>query len=307
MFRLCYIGVVVAAVALLVVTQSVSAPALSTAATPNPLEAPAAADFGEYWFAGKAEVSRYELQQSRYGEIHPGDAVMIFVTEDFLPKRQVKSDDTNRTRSGSVPILKLNATKKFNTGVYPYSLMTSTFSPLDTAAHPHALKSTTTVQEWCGHVFTQFNRRGDNYQVRGFSYFQSEGDQDVELPVTWLEDEVWTRLRLDPSTLPTGTVTMIPGSQYLRLAHREVKAVSAVASLETNDGQLTYRIRYPSLNRELSIRLDAAFPHRIQGWEEVGGAGGTLTTRATRTHTEMLDYWNHHDRADTPLRAKLGL
>ena len=44
----------------------------------------------EYWYQGKAEISRFELQQSRYGEVHQGDAVMIFVTEDFRTDIQVK-------------------------------------------------------------------------------------------------------------------------------------------------------------------------------------------------------------------------
>lgn len=39
--------------------------------------------FGEYWFQGKAEISSYDLTQYRYGEAREGEAVMIFVTEDF--------------------------------------------------------------------------------------------------------------------------------------------------------------------------------------------------------------------------------
>ena len=48
--------------------------------------------FSVYWNQGKAELARYELQQVRYGEIHQGDAVLIFVTEDFLKDKQVKYD-----------------------------------------------------------------------------------------------------------------------------------------------------------------------------------------------------------------------
>ena len=41
---------------------------------------PESANFGDYWYQGKAELSRYDLKQVRYGEIHQGDAVLIFVT-----------------------------------------------------------------------------------------------------------------------------------------------------------------------------------------------------------------------------------
>ena len=84
-------------------------------------------DFKAYWYAGEAEISSYALQQARYGEIHEdGEAVLIFVTEDFNAKKQVKAD---RTRENNQAILKLNATKNFLTGVYPYSIMSSTFYP----------------------------------------------------------------------------------------------------------------------------------------------------------------------------------
>ncbi len=39
--------------------------------------------FKQTWYAGKAELSTYNLQQARYGEIRNGEAVLIFVTEDF--------------------------------------------------------------------------------------------------------------------------------------------------------------------------------------------------------------------------------
>ena len=34
----------------------------------------------EYWYAGEAEITSYELNQARYGEIHKGKAVTVFVT-----------------------------------------------------------------------------------------------------------------------------------------------------------------------------------------------------------------------------------
>ncbi|MEM1407815.1 MAG: septum formation inhibitor Maf, partial [Bacteroidota bacterium] len=40
-------------------------------------------EFNNYWYAGKAEITSYELKQSRYGEVHDGEAVLIFVTEPF--------------------------------------------------------------------------------------------------------------------------------------------------------------------------------------------------------------------------------
>jgi len=72
-------------------------------------------EFKDYWYAGEAEITSYELEQARYGEIRNGHAVLIYVTEDFLPVEQVKADTRNPE---NISVLKLNATKKFNTGIY---------------------------------------------------------------------------------------------------------------------------------------------------------------------------------------------
>ncbi len=78
--------------------------------------------FEKIWYAGKAEVSSYILQQARYGEIRNGEAVLIFVTEDFSSDKLVKLDEPEKAND-KVRVLKMNMTKKFVTGIYPYSMM----------------------------------------------------------------------------------------------------------------------------------------------------------------------------------------
>src|SRR5688500_17809876 len=84
-------------------------------------------EFKTYWHAGKAEINSYELSQSRYGEKRDGRAVLIFVTEDFSKKNHVKFDHPEEAVLGKVNVLKLNFTKNFTTGIYPYSMMLSVF------------------------------------------------------------------------------------------------------------------------------------------------------------------------------------
>src|ERR1043166_4986458 len=81
--------------------------------------------FKKYWYAGKAELDRYSLDQARYGEMHKGEAVVIFVTEPFLLDKQVKFEHGDK--SNAVTVMKVNFTKRFFTGIYPYTLITSTF------------------------------------------------------------------------------------------------------------------------------------------------------------------------------------
>lgn len=271
-------------------------------------------DFGSYWYQGQAEITSYTLEQARYGEVHPGQAVLVFVTEDFSASKHVKLDNPRSAGDDRVPVLKLNLTKKFDTGVYPYSMMTSVFTPVGAGAG-QPLKITTSSQEWCGHTFTQLDRIDRGYRVREHSYFESEGDRDLELDVARTEDGLWTLLRIDPERLPTGSFTLIPGSMFQRLRHQPWVPRRVEANLSphpSNPALRVYTLTYPELGRTLAIHFEAAFPHTIEGWEESyrsgwGSGARVLTTRATQTARKMLDYWNRHDLDDAPLRSELGL
>lgn len=267
-------------------------------------------EWKDYWYSGKAELTRYKLEQSRYGEIHEGDAVMIFVTEDFLEDKQVKYEGGPKEKVKSV--LKLNNTKRFWTGIYPYSLITSSFSPVD--GQP-TLKVSTSAQEWCGHSYSQFNLRNGQYEGLLHSYFQNEGDDEFNLKAALLEDEIWAQIRMRPGDLPTGDIKIIPGTQFLRLKHHDFKVENAEATIskmknkELSTEALTqYSIDYKDLNRKLVITFETAFPHTIVAWEEqeTSRDGGIYTTRATRTHAVKSPYWGQNNLADSVMRQKLG-
>lgn len=289
------------------------APRAASASSETGAANPVDPGFGNYWYQGQAELTSYVLEQARYGEMRSGRAVLIFVTEDFSASKQVKLDNPARADANPVKVLKLNLTKQFNTGIYPYSMMTSVFTPIYGREHPHTLKVTTSSQEWCGHTFTQFNLKGDTYHIQHHSYFESEGEQALDLDRVLLEDEIWNRIRIDPATLPTGDIRIIAGTMYQRLAHTPFQVEAARASLEAAGVEvMTYTLTYPAQNRTLSIRFRKAFPHEIEGWEDTHTSGfgdnvRRLTTRATRDRSMMLDYWNRNRTVDDTLRAALNL
>lgn len=259
-------------------------------------------EFNDYWYNGEAEITSYKLEQARYGEIRDGKAVLVFVTEDFLPEVQVKADNYS---DKNTPVLKLNATKNFNTGVYPYSIMQSTFYPV--ANNQHAIKISASVQEWCGHVYAQLNNR-EEFEVFSHSYFQNDADQNFNIEKTLTENELWTKLRIDPNSLPVGELEIIPSMEYTRLRHKTIKAYNAIASL--NNG--TYTLSYQELNRTLKINFNTSFPYNILGWEETtvsgyGASAKTLTTKATKLESIKSAYWSKNHNADESLRDTLKL
>ena len=283
---------------------------LGIAPAPAPAGARATGDqFGRYWYQGKAELTRYELHQARYGEIHEGEAMLIFVTEPFRADRQVKLERGDPSKG--VTVLKLNSVRKFFTGIYPYSLMTSTFTPVSFPAPAKALKVASSSQEWCGQTFTQLNLRGGRYEGALRSYFEDEGDRAFGFEAAWLEDELWTRIRLAPETLPVGAVEVVPGLQYARLWHKEVRPEKAQATLKSDGRENVYTLDYSAIERKLAIRFEKAFPYRITAWEETqpGAFDGSppLTTKAVATKSLMLDYWKRHDNADAHFRKELGV
>lgn len=275
-------------------------------ATPKYPKKPLSEDFKAYWYAGDAEITSYKLEQARYGEMRDGHAVLIYVTEPFLPEKQVKADQSN---SDNVSVLKLNATKKFLTGIYPYSIMGSTFYPVHD--NQHAIKTSLSVQEWCGHVYSQINNR-DQFEFTSHSYFEGEADQNFELDKQVLENEIWTKLRIHPEELPTGNLNVIPSLEYLRLAHKEVKAYEATASVSSENGITTYTLTYPDLERSLKLNFTTDFPYSIESWSEefksgFGQNAKTLTTKATKIKSMKTAYWGQHDNDDLILRDSLGL
>ncbi|WP_375579043.1 hypothetical protein ABWH96_18805 [Marivirga tractuosa] len=264
--------------------------------------------FGDYWYQGEAELTSYDLEQVRYGEKRKGEAVLIFVTEDFSKSKQVKLNNPKEAGDDAEKVLKLNFTKKFKTGIYPYSIMTSVFSPVYPESDLHARKVSTSVQEWCGHVFMQLNNKGNNYNLLGRSYFESEGDIEIDLDKVWLEDELWTLLRLDPNQIPEGEIQLFPSTQYLRLKHKDLKAYTANVSIIKNDSLNELKIEVAELERELSIFYKKEHPYQIEKWEESYPENGEImTTTATLKKRNMLDYWNKNSLKDSVYREKLEL
>jgi len=255
-------------------------------------------DFKDFWYDGQAEITSYNLEQYRYGEMRRGTAVLIFVTEDFLPDVQVKANQQSETTK---TVLKLNKTKNFNTGIYPYSIMTSVFYPLE--EQNHALKVTNSVQEWCGQVYAQLNNRND-FEITSHSYFEGEADQEYKLSKTHLEDEIWTQIRVNPADLPLGEIEIIPAMEYSRINHKEFKPTPAVASLEQKDSIFEYCIKYPELERKLTIWFEATAPYQITQWKE---QIGNETTQATKMKRIKSSYWSKNKNKDAYLRDSLKL
>jgi hypothetical protein len=200
----------------------------TVSATPDarpvaPLTAAQSQAFWSHWGDGRAELSGYRLQQPRYGSSRPGTAVLIYVTEDFSDSLRVKADPGKHPASDVYPVLKLNAVRDFQTGIYDYNVMTSTFARV-APAWPIA-KVSFSSQEWCGHVWHQLLPRGGSVAGVSHSYFDGEADRshgrrDAD-PRAWLDRRIRAPRRLAHGAVPAEPAARAPRPQAAGVGARD--------------------------------------------------------------------------------------
>ncbi|MFK7784071.1 MAG: septum formation inhibitor Maf [Crocinitomicaceae bacterium] len=261
----------------------------------------------DYWYDKTAELSSYELSQARYGELHKGTAVLVYVTEPFSKSSNTKADEH---RKDNVQVLKLNRTKKWLTGIYPYSIMSSTFYPLEDG--DASLKVASSLQEWCGMTYLEL-RNKKKFEIDFNSYFEGFSFQNQQVEKELLEDDLWTLIRLNPELLPVGKVSLIPSMTFFRLRSMDIEVYTAdIQKVEEENGVIAYVVDYPLLDRTFTIRYAKEFPHIIQGWEDrhLSGYGEDekmLTSKAELIKSVKTDYWNKNLNEHSEWREKLGL
>ncbi len=271
--------------------------------------------FWDHWGDGQAELAGYRLSQRRYGELREGEAVLVVVTEDFTAGQRVKSDGGH---DDEYPVLKLNEMRDFQTGIYDYNLMTSTFLPLDgRTARGVPTKLSFSMQEWCGTTFDQLVVDGDSLRRTGHSYFDGEADRDevqelaadavfadaLPLLVRGLAGEL-------VSAGESRTVTILPRLSEVRMAHIALEERSATLS-RGGETRVVESVLGAVEAEDVVVRerggltttytVESASPHRLLGWEASDGERGVLTGLI------RAPYWQLARNGLESRRADLGL
>ena len=280
------------------------------------LAAPSSAqDFWRHWGDGKAELNGYTLKQPRYGALRDGKAVLVFVTEDFSDALRVKADPGRHPAADVYPVLKLNAVRDFQTGIYDYNVMTSVF--LRVAPGWPVAKVSFSSQEWCGHVWHQVAPRNGRLQGLFHSYFDGEADGTDDLPFPKdgvLEDALPVLLRgWNGGSLKAGesrSVPFLPSLLWVRLNHRPLAWTTAKVARAASSRTVTvpagrFEVDVYSVEiadgRRLGFEIEAAPPFRLV--RQTGPDGEELALRGST----RLPYWQLNAPGGEKHLKELGL
>lgn len=278
--------------------------------------APAAAqDFWAHWGDGQAELNGYRLAQPRYGAVREGSAVMIFVTEDFSDTLRVKADPGKHPASDVYPVLKLNAIRDFQTGIYDYNTMTSAFARV--APGWPVAKLSFSSQEWCGNVYHQILPRRPGIEGVFHSYFDGEADGTDRLPLPpdgLFEDTLpivlrgWNGELMRPGE--TRRLPILPSLLRARLDHRRLAWTHATIARAAAPEPVTVPAgTFPAWlwtvtfegGPVLRYAIEAAAPYRLLRWSADGGEEALLLG------SKRLAYWKLNAPGGEKHLAELGL
>jgi hypothetical protein len=279
-------------------------------------------EFGAWWHDGRAELDGYRLVVQRYGHPRAGQGVLVYVTEPLSIATRVKVDDPARHPGDVWDVLKLNAVRDFQTGIYDYNTMVSTFVRTDDLA---PVKVSFSSAEWCGHVYEELRLDPGRIAQTLHSYFEGEsGDRTVPRPEGGvLEDELLIRVRsLRGPWLGPGEardVPFLPGTLWRRLAHRPL----AWGRARVARARAATRVRVPAGSFEVTtytvqvddgrtgvFDVETDYPHRVVRWSWQAGAGAPPlggTDEGELTGSVRTQYWQLHQPGDERWLDSLGM
>lgn len=289
--------------------------------TPTQAQSVASASVWSHWGDGQAEVSGYTIQNSRYGQDRPGEAVLVFVTETLTHSKRVKTDGN---QTDTFPVMKLNAIHDFQTGMYDYNVMTSTFVPLN-GETPRGLptKISFSMQEWCGNTYaeaTTVHTYGDPVTAirrQSHNYMDGQGETTTTVPLRQRgisTDALPILIRGIAGPLlkagETQSVNLLPRMadshmnqmpwswQSATLSRSQTHQKTRVPAGEYDTFSVTVK---PATGPAVTYLVETSPPHRIIGWETGTGEKASLTG-SIRTK-----YWNRQAAEHATLRSDLGL
>lgn len=228
----------------------------------------------DYWTNGTVEMNTYMLMQTGDEGALEGEMVLLYALEDvFQPDCTAFADKA---------ILRLSMVKKNRDEIFESRLTTHIYTPangLDETPEP-TVKIIYGAEQWEEQHYSRVEKDQNGYRIKSYSFDTGEALR-TRYFTAMPEEDVWTRMRLDPLSLPMGSFEMIPGQEYLDRHSIEPESYGVIGKLQlqiTADHlqHYVYQLYFPELQRRVEWRFEAYFPYTLLNWEEKMNHNGTV-------------------------------
>jgi hypothetical protein len=255
------------------------------AAGPNPFAA------SPLWDDGRAEIDAYEATIPRYGIPRSLTAYLIVVKEDFSRKQLVKADPDHEP-ADLFTVLKLNQVINYQTGIYSYHQMESSFFD---RASMEMVKLSLTSNEWCGNTYKEYTRHSGRAALHVRTYWDNQAEATYDLPVgpdVVFYDALPLWIRSLPQTPGTArSLRLVPTQIESRGPKPEIAPVVLVAAREETKRvpagafrTLRWELK-PGAGRPDIYWTSREQPYVLVAWERADGGSFRLKW------TQRLAYW----------------
>jgi hypothetical protein len=252
------------------------------AAVPVPALSVPPEQFSAYWQRDQSEETAYDFQINNDHVNKP--VTLVFSAIDFrTDAHQPARTAEDRTRS--VRVLACQLISPFPDSVGNRQEV-QVFTPVNRSEFLETIQVYAALQT----TNDRYAQRLD-YQTGQFVLSRQQEDKqrmlpDYKLEKTLLEDELWTRIRLNPAKLPIGHIRLLPSLTTRQGRLWAEKAIATRADSGSvafsRPGLQAYSVRFDKSGRTLTIWYARDFPHRIAGWEDQTGTHFSRATHQSR-------------------------
>jgi len=222
----------------------------------------------------------------------------------------IKDDAGDVPASERINVMKLNNVLKFQTGIYPYSVMTSVFAPVDGRAGERfaPAKITMSAQEWCGHVYQKVIPAPESFANELRSYFHADGERNATVkapPGALFEDALLIQLRELDGPFAGGkdwSGTIVPSLWSQRKRHAALDPLPATIHREdaNRNGTPVTRFTLSYGAAGTTYDVEKGPPRRVLSWKTKDGDEARLLK------TTRLPYWTLNGPGDEAYLRELG-
>jgi len=251
------------------------------------------------WDDGLSEMSYYDAVDTIYGKPRHYIRMMLLNREWLNPVQRVKAEHPVLSASGkgaaaSIPVFKLNIIEQIPTQNYNYRYMVTVFLNRGTL-EPEKLAASS--QEWCGTTFKEFQWLPDGLKVRGFSYFEGEGDRQWSLParpVVYPAEALFVVARAAAASKEDLSLRVLPPARSTHLVEPIPRDVRLEVAKETQSVRMPFgtftgrRVTVTGAGKHgpTEFTVETAPPYRLLTYRGPGGL--TLSLR----YQERRAYWD---------------